>query len=451
MLFRFSRVQRTLAGIATVGSLGLGLLSCSSYNSRSGGSHPSGLAFRAFVSNPVHPASFGHGPALEIMDATKDLLSGFAVNLSSLGGSVTDAGMMAVSPKKDRTVVVSPSDSRLAIVSNSSESISHTVTLPGPTQSVFVWTDNATAFAAVSTAPVAGSPQGAVLRIDISGGSITATVPIPAVRYIVPSPNGSQILAFSDNLNQVTVITPSLIGAGSQSTTSQCSSTQAAVCTVTASGLDQPIGAVFSTSGTTAYVISCGPECGGAAAGISVLDMGSGSTPPSFTGQQVLVPGGATIGLLQGTTLYVAGTPLAPGNDCSTVTPPITSTSCGRLTLINVTTMAASATVDIADGTHGVMQMGANAQLFVGSVNCTTATCLNPVDTSSGSVSSSNVVWPSEGGNVTGIAPIPNRTVVYVCEGGRLRIYDTSTDKLITTPLQPDIIGQAVDVKVVDF
>jgi hypothetical protein len=38
-----------------------------------------------------------------------------------------------------------------------------------------------------------------------------------------------------------------------------------------------------------------------------------------------------------------------------------------------------------------------------------------------------------------------------VCEGGRLRIYDTTTDKLETKPQQPNVIGQAVDVKQVDF
>jgi hypothetical protein len=179
--------------------------------------------------------------------------------------------------------------------------------------------------------------------------------------------------------------------------------------------------------------------------------MGSASVPPSFTGRSVAIPGGATIALLQGTTLYVAGTPLAPLNDCSAVTPPTTSTSCGRLTSVNATTMTASATIDIADGTHSQLQMGANAQLLVGSTGCTTSTCLNLVGTSSGSIASSNVVWPTDGGDVTGIAPIPNRSVVYVCVGGRLRIYDTTSDKLITNPPQPDVIGQAVDVKVADF
>jgi len=392
---------------------------------------------------------------LNIMDASKDLLSTFVVNLVSLSSTVTDAGMMALSPKKDRTVIVSPADDRLAIVNNSTESLAGAVTLPGPTQSVFVWTDNKTAFAAVPTATVTGAAEGAVVMIDISVASVTDTIPIPAVRFVAASPNGNQILAFSDNSNLVSVIDPSLVGVGGQTSTRPCSSTPAAVCTVSDPSLDHPIGAVFNSTGTTAYIISCGPECGGSAAAISVLALGGGSTPPSFTGQVALIPGGATTALLQGTTLYVAGTPPAPGNSCGTGVPPSpnTATTCGQLTLVNTTTMIAATSVQISDGIHGPIEMGANAQLFVGSIDCTASTCLNIVDTSSGGVTQSNVHWTIDGGNVTGIAPIPGRSVVYACVGGRLRVYDTLTDQqqVIPTVGQPDVVGEAVDVKVVDF
>jgi len=100
------------------------------------------------------------------------------------------------------------------------------------------------------------------------------------------------------------------------------------------------------------------------------------------------------------------------------------------------------------------MQMGANAQLFIGSRNCTNINiaggevrgCLSIANTATGSI-----IAPPDNGNVTAIEPIPNRNVVYVCEGGALRIYDATTDKLQTTPEQPDVVGQAIDVKVVDF
>jgi len=64
---------------------------------------------------------------------------------------------------------------------------------------------------------------------------------------------------------------------------------------------------------------------------------------------------------------------------------------------------------------------------------------------------SRTTVAPQDNGDVTGIEPIPNRNVVYVCEGGRLRIYDTTTDQLEKLANGPVIVGQAIDVKVVDF
>jgi hypothetical protein len=164
----------------------------------------------------------------------------------------------------------------------------------------------------------------------------------------------------------------------------------------------------------------------------------------------------ATMALLQGNTLYVAGTPVAAGDSsCAGVN--TAATACGRLTVLDVGSLTATASVAIADGYHNQMQLGANARLFIGSRNCTninqsgeTRGCLSIVNTST-TVSAASVIAPADNGDVTGIAPIPNRSVVYVCEGGRLRIYDTTTDKLEKLANAPSIIGRAVDVKVVDF
>jgi hypothetical protein len=59
------------------------------------------------------------------------------------------------------------------------------------------------------------------------------------------------------------------------------------------------------------------------------------------------------------------------------------------------------------------------------------------------------VTIPSFNGDVTGIEPITNRHVVYVTQGGELKIYDTTTDALQAQ--QVDILGSASDVKLVDF
>ena len=462
MFFRFPGI-RSICGLTITVLLALSEVACNSYGynpSTTGVGVLSGNDLRAFVSNPVHPSLGNRGtPALEVVDATTDLLTFSFVNLASLTGNVGGAGAITLSPKRDRSIVISPPDDRLAVVDNATQSVVTVVSLPGLTQSVFFGTDDTTAYAAVPTAPVMGQLPGAVERIDSSSGSITATIPVPASRFVIASPSGNQVLVLSDNSNAVTVLTPSVIGTGPQSPMQPCSATPAVVCTVSGGGLDHPIGAVFNPSGTTAYIISCGPECGGTTASISVLNMGSTSTPPSFTGQSALVPGGVTVAFLQGTTLYVAGTPPAPQNDCASVTPSTAATSCGKLTVINTSSMTASAPVEIPDGFHTNMQMGTTGQLFIGSTGCTNLNvaggevrgCLAIVDTTSGALAAANVIAPPDNGDVTGIEPIPNRNVVYVCEGGRLRFYDTTTDKLKTRPAQPDVVGQAVDVKVVDF
>jgi hypothetical protein len=158
------------------------------------------------------------------------------------------------------------------------------------------------------------------------------------------------------------------------------------------------------------------------------------------------VSGGATIGLLSGSTLYVAGTPsgIACGSDT-------TASNCGVLSVVDVGSASATAAYLIPDGYHNRIQMGANGQLFVGSQTCSNVTstaetrgCLAIFDTVH-----AKVIVPPQNGDVTGIEPIPNRHVVYVCQGGKLKIYDTTTDKTQTT--QVNIIGQAIDVKVVDF
>jgi len=71
--------------------------------------------------------------------------------------------------------------------------------------------------------------------------------------------------------------------------------------------------------------------------------------------------------------------------------------------------------------------------------------CLAILNTNNG-----NLVIPPDNGDVTGLQPITNRTIFYVCEGGNLRIYDTTTDKIYTV-IEIIIFGNAVDVKLIDF
>jgi len=326
------------------------------------------------------------------------------------------------------------------------------VTLPGVSESFFVWTDNNTAFVAVPGASVIGQAAGAVEKVDLTAASIKATIPIPGAHYVVPSPNGNQILVFSDNVNTVVLLTPSLIGAAGQPTTIlPCTATQVPACTLPAS-FDRPIGAVFDPSSTTAYVLNCGPECGGTTAGIAAVDMTNTGNPGSVLLASKAVPGGATVGFLQGTQLFVSGTQAGNGGVLTALnlTSGLSTVDCTAATPVNCQSFP------IADGYHTGMQLGSNGRLFIGSKACSgingNGICLSIFDTGKMQVVATPNNTPI--GDVTGIAPIPNRNVVYVCQGGLLRVYDTTTDQLETFPspqAQPDVIGQAIDVKAVDF
>ena len=134
------------------------------------------------------------------------------------------------------------------------------------------------------------------------------------------------------------------------------------------------------------------------------------------------------------------------------------ATSCGVLSVVDLNSMTVTATATITDGYHDHMQMGENGQLFIGSHACTninssteTRGCLSIVNAGTPSaVSNSGVVIPPYTGDVTGLQTVTGRNVVYVCEGGSFRIYDTTTDKLLVQTVLVDIVGQPTDVLLVD-
>jgi hypothetical protein len=432
-------LKRTLSSLFVSILLSTGLISCGNYSSPTT-TNSSGLTFRAFVSNPVSPGANGGGfPALNVIDATQDVLSPFVI---SLAGTVGSAGMMVESPKRNRTVVLSPAGSSgnsvLAIVDNANESASSTVALPGPTESIFVASDSTTLYAAMPSAPVTGLPAGAVVQVDLANAAISATIPVAGARFLVPSPSGNQILVISDTAGTVSVLSPSLISTGNPPTT-------------VAGSFDKPVWAVFSSDGSTAYVMNCGPECGGTAAGIATLDMTQ--TTPTVT-STVAVPA-ATTGFLSGGNLYVAGTPFPTpaGVDCNT-------SLCGKLTVFPSANLSTPSEFAITDGYHDRLVMAPNNQLFIGSHTCTNVIaagstpgrgCLSVFNTGG-----NTVYTAAQNDDVTGIQPILNRTVVYVCEGGVLTIYDTALDLGNQRQLEPQktqvtISGQVVDVKLVDF
>ena len=448
MLFGVPDLKRFLVSIFVLLASSLALVSCGNSNSSSTATNkgPSKLKFRVFVTNPLFSTGTGsHLPAVNIVDASRDVLS---LSVISLSGNSAQPGLMALSANLQFTMIYSPTGNTISLLDNSTEGIAQTaggavqaITLPGFTESMFIGNANTAGYAAVPTAPVIGQAPGAVVVLNLLNGSIAASIPVPGAHFIVPSPDGNHILVFSDNSDTVTVITTIAIGTSTDPRTY-------------IAGFDRPVWAIFNDN-TTAYVLNCGAQCNGNAAGVSVLNVNTSSiestTPVSA----------ATYGLLHGSNLYVAGTP-APNpvgtNTCNgTAT---AATSCGRLTVLETGSMTVAGSAIITDGYHDRMQLSQDGQLFIGSHGCTNINisggevrgCLSILNTNS-----SKVVIPLQNGDVTGIQPITGRPVAYVIQNGQFWIYDTPADTLQLIPGdannnngQIDIVGQLFDLKLVD-
>jgi hypothetical protein len=453
MLFGVPGLKRILVSILVLVAASV-IISCGSSSPSANSHKPSGLAFRVFISNPLFPGTATgvtgtNLPVLNIVNAAvdEDVLS---TSVVTLAGDSSQPGLMAVSPDLKYTLVYSQTGNTVTAIDNTTEAVATAVgttasltpiTLPGFTESIAVSQASTSAYAAVPTAPVLGEAPGAVEVLNLQNGGIAASIPVPGAHFVVPSPDGNHVLVFSDNSDTVTVITTILIG----TTTDPRSYI---------TGFDRPVWGIFANN-TTAYVMNCGPQCGGKAAGVSVLNVGA-STSTSTTPVSA-----ATYGLLNGTTLYVAGSPPPnpPGtNTCAGTT--TAATVCGKLSVVDTGTMTVTGSATITNGYHDRMQLSQNGQLYIGAHSCANIAipggevrgCLSIFNTSS-----LGVAIPPSNGDVTGIQQISGRDVVYVVQNGALSIYDTDTNQLQVTPGdtqnnngQVNIVGQLYDVKLVD-
>ncbi len=414
----------------------------------------SGIAYRAFFSQQVSAGTAA--PGIYIVDAELDIRP-----TASVISAGTTPGKMVLTPNRAQTLVFSGygsnPDNQFTVITNAKEAAAGNVILPGFTESFVVSPDSGTAYVAVPTAPVVGQSPGVVDVISLSSVAFTGEVNIPAVRYLAINNSGSRLLGFSDVLTSlaspcdqtpsyVFVVTPSDVGV------QPCPA--APVPPNVTYPFDHPVAAFFSGDDTAAYVINCGPECGGTQASVQKLDM---TTTIPTPGTAVSVPAATTALVLNSTTMYLAGTPI-PAAPCTGQK--TQATSCGLLTTVDLSSMSVTgAPVAITDGYHTQIALAANNRLYIGARNCTELTgtevrgCLTLYN-----LQNSAVVIPPANGDVTGIQPIATRTVVYVVQDGALSIYDTATDALEFNPNSPNnpgqimnLVGDFYDVKTIDF
>jgi len=448
---------------------------------------PSGLLNRVLIAIQ-NPGVLSKGE-LEIVDAYYDIRYGHtghpaSFSLSGFGGAlpVTIQNL----PEEQLGAVYSSGDGSLNLANYATERSNGNVKgLNGPSSSIYITRNGEWVFAA--------NQQAHVLTIanQYSGGSIPLS--LPGIYRVSVNPGGSVVLAFVQNSDYI-YYARELTAAQKQAYSGGPSTwPKAAVdcepqnapewCLLQAQSPDQidstgnyygapltfdrPVKAVFSVDGSTAYILTCGPECGGAKASVSLLPtapmiftlgMASGQFPINnalsaacpATGAAssctIPIPGGATNALVDTTTMYVVGQEMMPDGFWG-----------GHLTVVNLANNSAGAPVSISDGTPGTMSRlieGDDNTLWIGMIQCTEGErynnnqpygCLTMYNTSTQKVA----LLEPYAGDATGIAAVTGLHKIYAAEGGQVYIYSTKDGSVLDNQFVT-VTGTAYDVAYMD-
>jgi DNA-binding beta-propeller fold protein YncE len=403
-----------------IASLALAMAGCGGSSTSNNAPKPTGLKKRVLLSNTA-------AGTVTVMDAQKDLLSSKVLGVSSPTKMLTAGGT---------TIAMDSAGSQITIIDNPTE----TVTFPAPIGDqpfdIAISPDGKNAWAAMRN-------FGFVQSVDTTTGVARPVLRISNARRLVMSPKGTKLLVFPDPQGQIPPNTHTFFVVDT--------ATSAVQVVTDPVNLDQPFNAVFNGGETQAFILNCGAECGGTNSSVTFADF----TNPTTTFAPILpisVPG-ATVGLIDGTNLYVAGTPSQP--------PPVAGcpiSRCGVLSVINTSALAAGTFIPITDGDHEKMAI-ANNRVYVGASGCTVepGTAANTVRgcLSIFNTSTSAAVFPTESSfrqnfDVTGLQPISGRNIIYVVQGAELDIFDTTTDTLASGVTQIDIVGKPFDVVQID-
>ena len=242
-------------------------------------------------------------------------------------------------------------------------------------------------------------------------------------------------------------------------------------CVVPVTGnFDRPVNAYFSVDGTTAYVLNCGPECGGATASVSVLQqapLNLNTVPTAFpdtnaTVTTVPVPGGATVALASESTLYVAGQHLVADGLLT-----------GALSTLDLASNSVTGSYSISDGYHSKLLFADDDTLWIGSQRCATGeraklgqnyNCLTRFDRGALTASvvpnvtpggATTVPYPNENlnqyyyGDLTGLCWVQNLHKVYTAYGGQVHAFQTGDASEINN-VNITVQGTALDVAYMD-
>jgi hypothetical protein len=397
---RLMRVSGLLSALVCL----LILPACGGSSSNNGGTTTSNLSHRAFISNTF-------SGALQIVDTQNDKTALTAQTTNSSGQVVpgvpvtiavsTSVTFEAVTADRTKTMVYDPNSETLYFITNSSESVTSSFPLGNPTSMALFSPDGNTVYAPFTNLNTGQQRAGGVQVIDDVNLDVKATYSIPSATYLALSPSGQYLLVMANNSDSVFLL----------------NLTASTVTPVEIPGFARPINAFFSSDSNTAYVLNCGPECGSSGpASVSSFNI------PSQTITATVQVGGASVGLLNGTTLYVAGSPVPPG-----------TTSTYDVVDVGSMTRTTTNSVAIGDGFHTTMALATNNKLYIGANSCsnTTTGCLSVVNVAN---NTADPPLPPRGA-ITALLSVSGRNVVYAIEGGYMNIYDTTTDTLQGTQI----------------
>jgi hypothetical protein len=455
---------------------------------------PSKLAERVMIGVTAN----GSSGSLQIVDALRDIRSnvedtipGFSIS----GYSSGYPGTILSFPAELRGYVYSNSDGSLTNINYSTEASSGSV-------GTFQSGSSAVAIPPTFTRYYGAEEAAGILEIIDNAGGGSYGLNIPNVFKVAVNIGDTVALAMVHNSNVVYRIFklnqnqyPTQQAAIQATGSVDCEPSLLPVyCAVSVPGTyDRPSGVYFSLDGTTAYILNCGPECGGNTASVTLLQQGplnnnvipSSPVQPNPMISNVPVPGGVTDALSDGVTLYLAGQQLQPDGLFA-----------GFLSTMNqalaVTSPATAITgkYSISDGTHSKMLFADNNTLWIGSQFCATGerqkqfasgvttqaanyNCLTmvvlggspqapqseqivpAVNQAGTGVAAVPVGYPNQSddqyyyGSLTGLCWVQNYNKVYTAYGGQVHIFSTVDGSEIDNEFVA-VQGTALDVAYMD-
>lgn len=448
---------------------------------------PSGVLNRVMIA-VQNPSAFSSG-SLVFMDAFYDIRHAF----NTAGGQLEINGYSGKlpltiqnMPEQQAGAVYGEGDGSLALISYAQEKLGSTVAIPGnlssstegvPYNGVFISRDQGYVYAA--------NPAAHVISVVNRINGTALTLNLPNAYGVSVNPGGTIALVFVQNatqpasrtvnaadpasfavysivqLNQAqqaaAVNNPNYLGAQDCEPQRQPTWCVFPVSTGPTATFDHPIKALFSPDGTTAYVIDCGPECGGTTAGLTVIPITSSSINTGSTGasgialtaqSNIAIPNGATNAIFNGNTLYVAGQQYQSSSGLFA----------GYLTVLNTPANTIAGTYSISDGMHNRMVFADDNTLWIGSSQCNQGVryqqaqaganirfgCITMFNTATNTATIN-----SYQGDGTGIADIEGLHKVYTTEGGQIYIYSTRDMHQLDNS-NVTIAGTAIDCAYMD-